>query len=319
MTFGAAGGPSKQEAERILRTYADAGGNFLDTAVNYAGGESENLIVDLIGDQRDEFVVASKYSAPLRPGDPNSGGNHRKSLVQALDTSLRRLRTDYIDLYWVHVWEGRTPVEEVMRALDDAVRAGKVLYVGISDTPAWVVAQANTLAELRGWTPFVGLQIEYSLIERTVERELVPMAEQMGLSVLAWGTLGGGLLTGKYQRDGTLPAGEQGRLKRGDRRLDSRNLAIAEAVREVADELGVAPSQVAISWLRHRTPVIPILGARTADQLETALGALDVTVSEDQLVRLDAVSDVPLGFPHDFLARVATRPAYRLASPRPHL
>jgi aryl-alcohol dehydrogenase-like predicted oxidoreductase len=311
MTFGdesgGGWGSSKEESRRIFEAYVEAGGNFIDTANNYMGGKSERTVGELVAPDRDRFVIATKYTAPTRAGDPNSGGNHRKALVQSLDQSLKRLGTDYVDLYWIHLWEFMTPVEEVMRALDDAVRAGKVLYVGISDAPAWVVAQANTLAELRAWTPFAGLQIEYSLIQRTVERELVPMARALDLAVLAWGPLGRGLLTGKYAGDGTTTA-EHARLPVGDARLSERNLAIAAVVSEVADELGVRPAQVALAWLRGRPGVvIPIVGARTAGQLEESLGRLDLELPEHAVHRLDEASRVSLGFPHDMLAGLLGR------------
>ncbi len=259
---------------------------------------------DLVAGNRDRFVIATKYTAPTRPRDPNSGGNHRKALVQSLDGSLKRLGTDYIDLYLVHVWEYLTPVEEVMRALDDVVTAGKILYIRISDAPAWVVSRANMLADLRGWTPFAGLQIEYSLIQRTVERELVPMAEALDLAVLAWGPLGRGVLTGKYSADGST--GDRGaRLSAGDPRLSERNLEIAAVVCDVADELDAKPSEVAIAWLRTRPGVvIPIIGARTARQLEETLGCLELELSDGALRRLDQASCASLGFPHEFLAGV---------------
>ncbi|HEX2127020.1 MAG TPA: aldo/keto reductase, partial [Thermoleophilaceae bacterium] len=302
MTFG--GTADLAESRRIVDAYRDAGGNFVDTANNYGGGRSEEHLGEILAGRRDQVVLATKYTAPIRADDPNSGGNHRKSLVQSLEQSLRRLRTDYVDLLWVHVWDFGTPVEEVMRALDDQVRAGKVLYVGVSDVPAWTVAQANTLAELRGWTPFSALQIEYSLVERTVERELIPMAAALGLTVTAWGPLAGGLLTGKYA-DG---AGE-GRLEEGDRRMTERNHAIVASLVEVAADAGVTPSQAALAWLRSRAPaaVIPILGARTADQLAESLGCLDVELSDDHLARLDEASAVEMGFPHDFLRALARR------------
>ncbi len=311
MTFGDdAGegwGASREESRRIFDVYIEAGGNFIDTANNYTGGNSERYVGELVARDRDRFVVATKYTAPTRPGDPNSGGNHRKALIQSLDASLKRLGTDYIDLYWVHVWEYLTPVDEVMRALDDMVQAGKVLYVGISDAPAWVVSQANTLADLRGWTPFAGLQIEYSLIQRTVERELVPMANALDLAVLAWGPLGRGLLTGKYSRDGSTSA-EHARLSAGDARLSERNLEIAAVVNEVAAELGARPAQVALAWLRSRPGVvIPIVGARTAPQLEETLGCLDLDLPDDALRRLDEASRVSLGFPHDFVTGMLDR------------
>ena len=322
MTFGDESsegwGASKEESRRIFDAYVEAGGNFIDTANNYMGGNSERCVGELVAGDRDRFVIATKYTAPTRPGDPNSGGNHRKALIQSLDASLKRLGTDYVDLYWIHLWEFLTPVEEVMRTLDDVVRAGKVLYVGISDAPAWVVAQANTLADLRGWTPFAGVQIEYSLIQRTVERELVPMAKALDLAVLAWGPLGRGLLTGKYAADGSTGA-EHARMEPGDARLSERNLRIAALVSEVAAELGARPAHVALAWLRTRPGVvIPIVGARTAGQLEESLGVLDLELQRDALDRLDEASQVSLGFPHEMLAALLGRRVAAGGMPEDH-
>jgi aryl-alcohol dehydrogenase-like predicted oxidoreductase len=306
MTFGTPGwGSSDEECRRIFDTFLAAGGNFVDTANRYGGGNSERILGDLLASERDRIVLATKYSASMRSGDPNSGGNHRKSLIQSLDASLKRLKTDYIDVYWVHAWEFLTPLDEVMRALDDCVRAGKILYVGLSDAPAWIAARANTLAELRGWTPFVAIQIEYSLIERTVERELVPMARALDLAVLAWGPLGGGLLTGKYATNGDRP---QGRLSGGDRRLTERNLAIAAAAAEIGSEIGAPPAQVALAWLRAQPGVvIPIVGSRTADQLAETLASVDLELDAAHLRRLDEASRIPLGFPHDLLLGMGRR------------
>ena len=202
MTFGEewGWGASKEECRKIFNAYVDAGGNFIDTANKYTEGTSEKYIGEFIADDRDRFVLATKYTSNTRRGDPNAGGNHRKNMIQSLEASLRRLNTDYIDLYWVHAWDPLTPIEEMMRALDDMVRAGKILYIGVSDAPAWIVSQANTLANLKGWTEFTGLQIEYSLIERTPERELLPMADTLNIGVTAWSPLGGGVLTGKYNK-----------------------------------------------------------------------------------------------------------------------
>src|ERR671929_1690213 len=211
MTFGEewGWGASKEECDKIFNAYVDAGGNFIDTANNYTGGTSEKYVGEFISGDRDRFVLATKYTSNTRRGDPNAGGNHRKNIAQSLETSLKRLNTDYIDLYWVHAWDPLTPIEETMRALDDMVRAGKILYIGISDAPAWVVSQANTLANLKGWTEFTGLQIEYSLIERTPERELLPMADALNIGVTAWSPLGGGVLTGKYNKGYEVSQQEQ--------------------------------------------------------------------------------------------------------------
>jgi len=296
MTFGEAWGwgASEDESHRILDAYVEAGGNFVDTACNYTDGQSEELVGAFTASDRERFVLATKYTLTSRPDDPNAGGNHRKNLVQTLEASLRRLRTDYVDLLWLHMWDGMTPVEEVVRALDDLVSAGKVLYVGISDTPAWVVSRAVTLAQQYGWSPFVAVQGPYSLADRTVERELLPMAADLGLAFTPWGMLEGGALTGKYLDDTDEP-----------RRYESggpKTNAIAREVIGVADELGVTPAQVAIAWVRAQPwPLIPIVGARSETQLRENLGALEVELAPEQIERLDAASGFRLGFPREFL------------------
>jgi aryl-alcohol dehydrogenase-like predicted oxidoreductase len=305
MTFGEdwGWGASKEEGEAIFHAYVEAGGNFIDTANNYTNGTSERHVADLIASERDRFVVATKYTLNRRPGDPNAGGNHRKSLVQSLDGSLQRLRTDHIDLYWVHAWDFMTPIDEVMRALDDAVRAGKVLYVGVSDAPAWIVSRANTMADLRGWSPFVALQIKYSLLDRSAERDLLPMAEALDLAVLPWAVVGGGILSGKYGRgEGLKPGTRFVDGGWGNAPLTERALRIAEAVAGVAREIGRSPAQVAINWVRRgRGVIIPILGARRTAQLQNNLGALEFELTGEQRARLDDASAIELGFPHDFL------------------
>lgn len=244
--------------------------------------------------------MATKYTLFGRLGDPNAAGNHRKNMVQSLEASLERLGTDYVDLLWVHAWDFMTPVDEVMRGLDDLVRAGKVLYVGISDTPAWVVSQANTMADLRGWTPFIALQIEYSLISRTPERDLLPMARALDLTVTPWGILRTGVLTGKY--NGKSP-GAEGRAREG-RGKDPEILAIAAEVVAVAEEVGCTPTQVAVAWLRQQPGIlVPLIGARTRVQLEDNLGDVNVTLEEAQIRHPEETSPVDLGFPHEFLER----------------
>jgi len=305
MTFGEewGWGAGQEESRRMLGAFLDRGGNFLDTANHYTGGTSERFLGEFIAADRQRMVLATKYTLNGRPGDPNGGGNHRKSLVQALEGSLRRLGTDYVDLYWVHLWDPMTPMEETLRALDDVVRAGKVLYVGISDAPAWVVACMNTLAQFRDWSAFAAIQTQYSLVERTSERELLPMAKALDLAVTAWGPLGGGVLTGKFQ-GGVKPEGA--RLSEGPFApmfVNERNLLIAEAAAQVAREVGGSPSQVALAWLRqqqHRGVVIPILGARTCEQLQDNLACLDLQLTQEHLDRLDLASAITLGFPHDF-------------------
>ena len=281
----------------MLDLYADAGGNVIDTANVYRGGQSESILGTLLAG-RDRFVVATKYTLSRDGSDPNAAGNHRKSLTLSLEKSLQQLRTDYIDLYWVHLWDRHTPAEETMRALDDAVRAGKILYVGISDAPAWVVSRANTLAEWRGWTPFAGLQVPYNLLNRDIERELLPMAETLGMTVAAWSPLAHGVLSGKFTRPGAPPA--DARL--ASESLGAREHGAARAVQEVADEVGATPAQVAIAWTRARSRAVhPILGASTAEQLEDNLGALDVPLPEDAVRRLEAAVEFTVGFPGDFI------------------
>jgi aryl-alcohol dehydrogenase-like predicted oxidoreductase len=297
MTFGTdwGWGASESESAKQFELFVEEGGIFIDTADKYTNGSAETIVGQLIAADRDHFVVGTKYSLNMRDGDLNAGGNHRKHLVRALDASLRRLETDYVDILWLHAWDYLTPPEEVMRALDDQVRLGKVLYLGISDTPAWVVAQMQTLALARGWSAFSALQIEYSLVQREVERELVPMARGLGLGVVAWGPLGAGVLSGKY----TDPDSTESR-RLAD--VDPTRLAVATAVAEVANELGITSSKVALAWLRAQGGVIPILGARTADQLADNLTCIDVHLPSEALERLDRASHVPRGFPHDFLA-----------------
>jgi aryl-alcohol dehydrogenase-like predicted oxidoreductase len=309
MTFGEdwGWGASKEVSRAIFDAFAAAGGNFVDTACNYTNGTSEKYVGEFIASDRDYFVVATKYTLNMRRDDPNAGGNHRKNMVQSVEASLRRLQTEMLDLLWLHMWDGMTPVEEVMRALDDLVRAGKVLYVGISDTPAWVIARANMLADLRGWSPFVALQAPYSLADRSLERELLPMARALDLAVTPWGLLEGGELTGKYSG----PAGEPRRSSSAD----PGNLALGDVVKTVAAEIGRSPSQVAINWVRgqsiypetlggndaRQTPIIPILGARNQAQLVDNLGCLDFELSGEHVQRLSAASPIQLGFPRSFL------------------
>jgi len=303
MTFGEdwGWGADKEESRAVFRAFAEAGGNFLDTANLYTNGTSETLVGEFVKGDREKWVIATKYSLNTRPGDVNACGNHRKNLFQAVEASLKRLGTDYIDLLWLHIWDSLTPMEEVMRAFDDLVRMGKVLYIGISDSPAWIVSQGNTLATLRGWTPFIGLQIEYSLKERTPERELLPMAKALNIGVTAWSPLGGGVLTGKYNQ----PNPVDGRLSMTDQpfQILDRDLKIAETVLEIAREIGKSPAQVALNWLRNRpNPIIPIIGARRLSQLQDNLACVDFNLTGEQLQRLDNISAISLGFPHELLA-----------------
>ena len=306
MTFGDdwGWGSSKNESRAIYDAFVEAGGNFIDTADLYTNGTSESFLGEFMASDRDRIVLATKYTNTAPGSDPNAGGNQRKNMMQSVEASLRRLKTDYIDLYWLHVWDFTTPVEEVMRAFDDLVHQGKVLYIGISDAPAWIVARANTLAELRAWTSFAGLQVEYSLIERTSERELLPMARELDLCVTAWSPLAGGLLTGKYTQR-TTTGGEEKRLEHPMMAplvdINERKRAIAEAVVKIAEAIGKTPAQVALNWLRQQPGVvIPIIGARRLSQLEDNLACLEFSLEKEHLRQLSGISRIELGFPHDF-------------------
>jgi aryl-alcohol dehydrogenase-like predicted oxidoreductase len=279
--------------------YAEAGGNFIDTSVNYTDGEAETILGDLLSADRDHFVVATKYTLTKRDSpDPNSGGNSRKNMRQSVERSLRRLKTDVIDLLYLHVWDYTTPVEEVMRGLDDLVRQGKVNYVAISDSPGFIVAEANTLAELRGWSRFVGVQLPYSLARREIEREMLPMARHWEMAVMPFSLIGGGVLTGKYTENSSEPT----RYNREAMKVQERTQNIIEEVRKVSEETGRSRAQVAINWVRQQrsAQMIPILGARKVEQLEDNLAVLEWELSADQLQRLDDVSRIELGFPHDW-------------------
>jgi aryl-alcohol dehydrogenase-like predicted oxidoreductase len=307
MTFGEdwGWGSSKDESRRVLDAFLEAGGNFIDTANFYTNGTSETLLGEFLKGDRDRAVLATKYTNAIPGTDPNAGGNQRKNMMRSVEASLKRLQTDYIDLYWLHVWDRITPLEEVMRAFDDLVTQGKILHAGVSDMAAWAVARANTLAEWRDWSPFVGLQIEYSLVERTVERELLPMAESLGLGVTAWGPLAGGVLTGKYaEGKAAADARMNSEMAKGLNRADERTKAVVAEVRAVASKIGRSPAQVALAWLRQRpVPVIPIVGARRLEQFKDNLGCLDLKLDGSQLKRLDSASHVELGFPHDLYER----------------
>jgi aryl-alcohol dehydrogenase-like predicted oxidoreductase len=302
MTFGEAWGwgAPREESRRIFMRFAEAGGNFVDTANNYTDGESEQFVGEFVGSERDRWVVATKYTLTTQRDDPNAGGNHRKNLVRSLEGSLRRLGSEYVDLLWLHMRDATTPIDEAVRALDDQVRAGKVLYVGISDSPAWVAAQANTLAELRGWTPFVGVQLPYSLLDRDAERDLFPMAAAFGLTVTAWGTLEQGILSGSRPEERQRERGQPSECA----------LRAVDALAGVAEAHGCSPAQAAIAWVRTRPSppeIIPILGMRTEEQLADNLGALDVELTPDDIELLDAVAPPRLGFPRDFLESAHVR------------
>ncbi|QBE66958.1 aldo/keto reductase [Pseudoduganella lutea] len=301
-------GSERDEAKAVFDRYAAAGGNFIDTADGYQGGQSEALVGDFIAADRDHFVLATKFTL-AGPGGVGGTGNSRKAMVQSVEASLRRLKTDRIDLYWAHFADAHTPVEEILRAFDDLVSAGKILYAGLSNFPAWRIARADAIAELRGWAPLAGVQMEYSLAERGADRELLPMIEGLGLGGALWSPLGGGLLTGKYRNN------EQGRLQGFGGRLvhledSTRATATLDAVLAVAAEVDAPPAQVAIAWLLHRdaasaTALVPILGPRTLAQLDGTLGALDVRLSPEQFDRLDRASAIAQGAPYDTIAQTA--------------
>jgi aryl-alcohol dehydrogenase-like predicted oxidoreductase len=287
MTFGtrAGWGSDEQVCREIYTAFREAGGNFVDTANGYAAGESEEIVGRLVAAERDEVVVASKFTLPTDMADPNSGGSNRKTIRRTVETTLRRLGTDYLDLLWLHAWDRNTPVEETLRALDDLVRAGKVLAIGVSNTPAWVVSHAATLASLRGWTPVAAVQLEYSLLQRTADRELLPMADTFGLTVAAWSPLGRGRLVRPAPAGVAMPAAQA---------------RATEALAAVATEVGATAAATAIAWVRAHG-LLPVLGASSAKQLRDSLGAARLPITAEQVARLDAATEVRLGYPHEFL------------------
>jgi len=306
MTFGEdwGWGSTVDESEAILSRFLQRGGNFIDTSNGYTKGHSETIIGDCLGRdraRRDRVVIATKFFSNLYPGDPNGGGASRKTIIASCEQSLRRLKTDYIDLYWMHLWDKFTPIDETMRALDDLVQAGKVRYIGFSDTPAWKVAQAQVIAQWRGWTPLAALQIEYSLVERTVEGELVPMALELGLGITPWSPLRGGVLSGKYTRENAKTA----RPERGDRvlaYLNERTFGIIDELIRLGRKHAAAPASVALAWLLNKPGVSSvIIGARRVEQLAENLAAFDVTLDRDDMAALDAASVPTLNFPSAML------------------
>ena len=306
MTFGDdwGWGSSVLDSQAILDRFLAAGGNFIDTANAYTRGHSEKIIGDHLGrhsSRRARVVIATKFFSSLFPGDPNGGGGGRKSVMAACEESLRRLQTDYVDLYWMHCWDKHTPIEETMRALDDLVRAGKVRYVGFSDTPAWKVAEAQVTARFRGWAPLIALQIEYSLLERTVEGDLVPMALEMGLGVTPWSPLKSGVLSGKYTRDNARKA-QPGRGAGVERFLNERAFQVIDVLQRVAEEAGSTPARVALAWVQSRPGVAStIIGARTLEQLEDNLASTVVKLPPAAILALDEASAPTLNFPAAFL------------------
>jgi aryl-alcohol dehydrogenase-like predicted oxidoreductase len=316
MTFGEdwGWGSSEAEARKIYDRFREHGGNFIDTANVYTMGTSEKLLGEFMQGHRDEVVLATKYTNAQPGKDPNAGGNQRKNMMRSVEESLKRLKTDYIDLYWLHVWDSMTPIDEVMRGFDDLVSQGKILYAGVSDAPAWWISRANTIAELRGWAPFIGLQIEYSLLERVPERELLPMTHALGLDVVAWSPLAGGFLSGKYQ-----VTAEGIRSESGSSRMDNPDMqqflqdkprleSVIDAVRSVAKSTGKSPAQVALAWLTNQPrPVTPIIGARRLDQLDANIEGAALQLSAEHMNQLNEASRINLGFPQDFFKKPMVR------------
>lgn len=305
MTFGEEFGIGAEESEchRIFDRFVEAGGNFIDTANMYNRGTSERMLGEFIGVHREYLILATKYSLNTRADDPNAGGSHRKNLVQSLDASLKRLRTDFVDLYWVHGWDGKTSLDELMRALDDQVRAGKILHIGFSNAPTWIISAANTLACERAWTPFSALQLNYSLVVRSIEREYFGLARAQDMAVTSWSPLAGGLLTGKFNRGADEAQREGARLLSspfGSNSLTEERLAVAESLAEIADDVGCSSAQLALAWIMQRAdqPVnIPVIGARSLAQLNDNLGALDIELSRETIERLDAIAPLTPEYP----------------------
>ena len=296
-------GTDPDEARRIIDTYADAGGNFLDSSNGYQDGQSEEFVGDLLTGRRDEFVLSTKYAVKTNAA---SGilvtGNSRQAMVSSVEASLKRLKTDRIDLYWVHVSDGVTPLEEIVRGFDDLTRAGKILYAGLSNFPAWRVARAATIAELRGAVPIAGIQVEHSLVQRATEQELIPAAQALGLGVVAFSPLGGGVLTGKYRAGKAQDRRDEAWAGAGFQPENSpQRTAILDTLIAVADEAGVTPGEIAIAWVAAKGS-LPIIGPRTLAQLEANLAAANVTLSAEHIIRLDAVSAIPPVYPYTVLS-----------------
>jgi len=300
MTFGEewAIGTGKNESKKIYDAFLNAGGNFIDTANRYTEGSSEKFLGEFIPSERNNLVIATKYTLYTQRGSVNDGGNHRKNLAQSIEGSLKRLNTEYVDLLYLHAWDFTVGIEEVLRNLQYLVQSGKVLHIAISDTPAWIVAQGNAIAELRGWSSFVAVQAEYSLTQRTPERDIIPMCRANNVAVTAWAPLAGGALTGKYLNNSVSTL----RLKPESLRLNQRNTAIAKEVVSVANELGCSAGNAALNWIRKQNgTIIPIVGARKVEQIKDNLNCLNFDLTGEQMIRLNEISKIDLGFPHDFL------------------
>ncbi len=301
MTFGDAWGwgANAEESKKQFDLFAEAGGNFIDTSVNYTNGQSETILGDLLKADRSHFVVATKFTLTTNPSDPNAGGNSRKNMRQSVESSLKHLQTDYIDLLYLHAWDHMTPLEEVVQGMHDLVQQGKVNYVAFSDTPAYIVTAALTMAELRGWSRFVALQLPYALNRRDAERAEIPMAKQFDLAVMPWGILGQGVLLGKYSPGST----EQTRSDKSAVKISEQTQTIIDTIGGIATDTGLTKTQVCVNWIRQqkRAQCIPILGARTAAQLQDNLDSVKHTLSDEQIKRLDEVSQIEYGFPRDFV------------------
>lgn len=302
MTFGETWGwgASKTESKKMFDLFANEGGNFIDTSVNYTDGTAEEFLGDLLKADREHFVVATKYTLTKPDNtDPNGGGNSRKNMMKSVERSLKRLQTEYIDLYYLHMWDYMTPVEEIARGLDDLVKQGKVNYVAFSDTPDYIVAEANVRADLMGWSRFIGMQVPYSLLDRAVERSIIPMAKHWDMAVLPWGLLEAGILTGKFLNKVEDPT----RINQEKLKLGEKSLKVVNEVKRIAEEVGKPMSQVAINWVRQqpKAQMIPILGVRNEEQLKDNLAVLEWKLSDEQWKCLDDVSAIDLGFPHGFL------------------
>jgi aryl-alcohol dehydrogenase-like predicted oxidoreductase len=302
MTFGTEWnwGSDYENSKKVFDAFVDNGGNFFDTANRYTEGTSEKWLGEFIHQERDRMVLATKFTLFDRKDDPNFMGNHRKNMMRSVNESLKRLNTDYIDLFWVHAWDFTVRPDELMRSLDDLVSSGKVLHIGISDTPAWIISQCNTISEMRGWNSFVGLQIEYSLLQRTVERDLLPMAKSFDLAVTPWGAIGGGALTGKYLK------GESGRVPENSLRRNERANNIANIVAGISEEMQVPASALAVQWTRQKNQtIIPIVGTRKVEQLLETLECTKFEIPDEFLSRLNEATSIEMGFPHDFLENSA--------------
>jgi aryl-alcohol dehydrogenase-like predicted oxidoreductase len=310
MTFGQewGWGSTPEDSSKIFDRYFELGGNFIDTANVYTKGHSEKIIGDHLKDspsKRQRTVIATKFFGSMLNGDPNSGGAGRKGLIAACEESLRRLQTDYIDLYWMHCWDPHTPIEETMRALDDLVAAGKIRYIGFSDTPAWKVMEAQMTAKFRGWAPLVALQLEYSLLERTIEGELIPLALEHGLGVTPWSPLKSGVLSGKYTRANAGKV-QAARGEWATSALTEKNYDVIDAMIKIAKEVDSTPARVALSWVQNRPGVTStIIGARTMPQLEDNLAALDLKLKPEQIKLLPELTEPQLNFPYNFVKNAA--------------